>query len=167
MHREHSDARAAQSSERGFTLIELMMVVLIIAILIAVTIPVYFGATNRAKDRATQTSVKTALKAAKGLYTDTTDHTLATPATMTAELGAGSLDFVGAAVAPVGQKAVSVSGVSATYIVLSAHSKSGNCFYASSDESTGSTLYARIAAPGGCAANTAPLPADPAWQEAW
>jgi type IV pilus assembly protein PilA len=167
MQREHLDARAVRRSERGFTLIELMMVVLIIAILIAVTIPVFFGAANKAKDRATQTSVKTALKAAKGVYTDTTDYTLATPAALTAELGAGSVSFVGAGVSPTGQNRVSVNGVSASYIVLSAHSKSGNCFYASSNETTGAMLYAKLAAAGGCAANTAPVPADAAWQPAW
>ena len=40
--------------EEGFTLIELMVVVLIIAILIAIAIPTFLGARPRAQDRAAQ-----------------------------------------------------------------------------------------------------------------
>ena len=137
MHREHSGARAGQHEEHGFTLIELLMVILIIAILVAVLIPVFIGASTRAKDRAMQSSLHTALKGAKGLYTDKTDYTLATPAALRSEVGVGALTFVGPAVPPNGQKSVSVDAVSSAYIVLSGQSKSGDCFYAADDQLTG------------------------------
>ncbi|MHB8512537.1 MAG: prepilin-type N-terminal cleavage/methylation domain-containing protein, partial [Actinomycetota bacterium] len=41
-----------RSEESGFTLIELMVVVLIIAILIAIAIPTFLGARQRAQNRA-------------------------------------------------------------------------------------------------------------------
>src|SRR5262249_22420769 len=111
MHREHKDARAAQPAEAGFTLLELMMVVLIIGILIAVLIPVFLGANNRAKDRAVQSNLSTAITAAKGVYTDKTDYTLATPGRLTTE--AGALNFVASGTAPTSQSTVSVNAVNA------------------------------------------------------
>ena len=57
--------------EAGFTLIELMVVVLIIAILLAIAIPSLVGARTRAQDRAIQANVNTALKAEKVQFADT------------------------------------------------------------------------------------------------
>jgi type IV pilus assembly protein PilA len=48
---ERPRARGRRSGEAGFTLIELMVVVLIIAILIAIAIPTFLGARSRAQDR--------------------------------------------------------------------------------------------------------------------
>jgi type IV pilus assembly protein PilA len=54
----------------GFTLIELMVVVLIIAILIAIAIPTFLGLRQRAQDRAAQSDLRNALTGAKAFYTD-------------------------------------------------------------------------------------------------
>jgi len=59
-----------RSREDGFTLIELMVVVLIIAILIAIAIPTFLGAQNRARDRSAQSDLRNAATAAKTLSTD-------------------------------------------------------------------------------------------------
>lgn len=56
--------------DAGFTLVELMVVVLIIAILIAIAIPTFLGARQRAQDRAAQSNLRNALTAAKVHYTD-------------------------------------------------------------------------------------------------
>ncbi len=56
--------------DKGFTLIELMVVVLIIAILLAIAIPTFLGAQNKAKDRSAQSSARNALTNAKVLYAD-------------------------------------------------------------------------------------------------
>ena len=42
----------------GFTLIELMIVILIIAILVAIAVPVYIAATNNAKKRTCQANLR-------------------------------------------------------------------------------------------------------------
>lgn len=46
--------------DEGFTLIELMVVVLIIAILLAIAIPTFLGARERAADRAAQSNLRNA-----------------------------------------------------------------------------------------------------------
>ena len=48
-------------SESGFTLIELMVVLLIIAILLAVAIPTFLGVSGSARDRSAQSSATNAL----------------------------------------------------------------------------------------------------------
>jgi type IV pilus assembly protein PilA len=61
------------SGEAGFTLIELMVVVLVIGILIAIALPTYLGARKRAQDRAMQTNMRSGLAAALAYYTEKQD----------------------------------------------------------------------------------------------
>ena len=72
-------ARRDGDDEGGFTLIELMVVVLIIAILIAIAIPTFLGARQRAQDKAAQSSLRNGLTAAKTIYTDSEDYADAVP----------------------------------------------------------------------------------------
>lgn len=60
----------AQARDDGFTLIELMVVVLIIAILLAIAVPTFLGARQRANDRAAQSNLRNANTNALVFYTD-------------------------------------------------------------------------------------------------
>jgi type IV pilus assembly protein PilA len=115
------------NKEEGFTLIELMVVVLIIAILIAIAIPTFLGARQRANNRAAQSSLRNALTAAKTLFTDNNDYTAAGN---TALAGVEpSLTFVDSATNSDGPKKVSVKAVSATQWDAAVWSSASNCYY--------------------------------------
>jgi type IV pilus assembly protein PilA len=144
-----------ERDEDGFTLIELMVVVLIIAILLAIAIPTFLGARNRANDRAAQSSLRNGLTAAKTLFTDNQDYSAAT----SAALGGvePSISFVAAAAASTGPKVVSVDGGSSvsTTFVAAALSNSKTCFYIKDSTATGGgTTYASVANAGSCNAGT-------------
>src|SRR3954471_4074746 len=104
--------RRRKGSEEGFTLIELMVVVLIIAILIAIAIPTFLGARQRANNRAAQSSLRNALTAAHIIFTDNNDSTAATAGAVSAV--EPSLTFVANTASSSGPKTVSVKPVSAT-----------------------------------------------------
>src|SRR5665213_970411 len=68
-----NERRAAEfevegSADAGFTLIELMVVLLILAILLAIAIPTFLGVTGSANDRAAQSNLNTMLTNAKSIY---------------------------------------------------------------------------------------------------
>ena len=62
--------RERLNTEEGFTLIELMVVVLIIAVLVAIAIPSFLGFRNRAQDRSAQVDLRNTLLGEKAVWTD-------------------------------------------------------------------------------------------------
>src|SRR5262249_52552081 len=126
--------------ESGFTLIELMVVVLIIAILIAIAIPTFLGARQRAQNRATQSDLRNALTAQKTFYTD-----FQTYADASVPADAATLEDIEPRIRwitnlswVVGDVAVGSNTMPKAAVCLQEQSKSGTTF-ALADVSVGST----------------------------
>jgi len=121
--------RLGREQEEGFTLIELMVVVLIIAILIAIAIPTFLGARTRAQDRQAQSNLRNAFAAEKVVYTDDQVYTTTTASLTAVE---PSLNYVAngsiSAASANSPKDIFVD-VTAGVLTLGAKSKSGTCFY--------------------------------------
>jgi type IV pilus assembly protein PilA len=119
--------RRLRRDEEGFTLIELMVVVLIIAILLAIAIPTFLGARERAQERAAQSNVRNAYTAAKTIYTDNqtwtglnmTDVQNAEPSLIIAENTSTDAKIVDVLVS---------SAAGADWGVLTVKSANGKCF---------------------------------------
>jgi type IV pilus assembly protein PilA len=126
--------------EEGFTLIELMMVVLIIAILIAVAIPTFLGMRKNANDVAAKTSAVTTLKAAKAIFSSDDSYASVTPASL--RVAEVSVDYVDGATASSGSLIASVNVPDPSTFVASVYSASGTCFFIRDDNN--GTVYATL-----------------------
>jgi len=150
-----------RKEEKGFTLIELMVVVLIIAILIAIAIPTFLGARKRAQDRAAQSNLRQAVTSGKVIFTDKEDYTQATTGALAA--AEPSITWNTASADSTGPPTVSVTSPDNNTFIAAAFSKAGNCWYVRdhtvSDTYAG-TMWNKVAqtTSAGCNAAAAPTP---------
>jgi type IV pilus assembly protein PilA len=115
--------------DEGFTLVELMVVVLVIAILIAIAVPTFLGARQRAQDRAAQQVLRNGLVAVQ-LVLDDNDRTVPPRAAVLVELALIEpsitwLDHLDDAQAPVASVSIDTEPA---FVTIASGSASGNCF---------------------------------------
>jgi type IV pilus assembly protein PilA len=147
--------------ERGFTMVELLMVVTIIGILLAIAVPTFLGARRGANDRAAQSVVRHLLISAQSAALDGTADASKIQA------GEPGLHVVAPDVegsATRNEVSVLVDQLAGhSYVILTSRSTSGACF-AILEPSNGSTQYQRHDT-GACTANAF----DPStgWSDQW
>jgi len=128
-------------NERGFTMVELLMVVTIIGILMAIAIPTFIGTRGGANDRAAQTLVRNLLVSARsadiGNAADAAEIQASEPSLHVVAPdveGRASSSEVSVAVGELDGEA---------YVVLASRSTSGVCF-AVLEPQTGPTRYQEV-----------------------
>jgi type IV pilus assembly protein PilA len=158
-------ARQDENREGGFTLIELMVVVMIIAILVGIAIPAFLGARRRAQDTASKSDLRNALGTAQTIFTDNQAY-LATAAMVTS-LGTEepSLTFQNDTTPSTTAKMISLATSASTVggtldtIILASASGSGTCWFyrhvATAGLATSGTYYGTTTS-GACQASTLP-----------
>lgn len=104
--------------EGGFTLIELMVVVLIIAILVAIAIPSFIALRNRGYQAQARSSIRNAATSAQTYYTDMNGVYTGMDATALGNIEGSIVWDAGASPSSATPNEVYISGVSADDYVL-------------------------------------------------
>jgi len=128
--------------EAGFTLVELMVVVLIIAVLLAVAIPTFLQMRERAQDVAAKSSVRITLTDAKSFTADNDSYLLVTSASLAAS--EPSLTFVDETTPSTGHSVITQYVpdrlTTAKTFVAAAYSQAGKCFFLRDVTDAGTTF---------------------------
>jgi type IV pilus assembly protein PilA len=127
--------------EHGFTLVELMVVVLNLGILIAIALPTFTGALERVRDAASKASLRTALTAGR-VYVVTGNNGYAGAALTDLTALEASVRWVSESTDSTEPTTVS-RDVTGGALTLASFSKGGTCFFIR-DDLTQQLTYGRI-----------------------
>jgi type IV pilus assembly protein PilA len=129
--------QAVEGTEAGFTLIELMVVLLIMAILLAIAIPTFLGVKTGAQDRAVQSNLTNALTSAKAAYANGGTYAVTAAAEVTALTAAEPNIGFETTAATSGTNNLSVAtSTDGQELMLIGFSQSGQCWAAVDNEGT-------------------------------
>jgi type IV pilus assembly protein PilA len=134
-----------EGTESGFTLIELMVVLLIMAILLAIAIPTFLGVKGGAQDRAAQSNLTNGLLSAKALYTSQGTYPVAASFTATMATQEPELVFTTATVTTTPSNQISFDiSADGNQVILVDYSpnNSGTCWALSDNNGAATALGA-------------------------
>jgi prepilin-type N-terminal cleavage/methylation domain-containing protein len=157
-------------SEEGFTLVELMMVVLILGVVMVMGLTTFRGFRERALDTAAKETAASALETGRILFTDHATYRDVTPAELTA--AEPSMDFVDEVTNSSGPRHTSTwvpdRATTGHIFVAAVYSESGRCFLVR-DWITLGIGFAVVedVTPADCTADVAATPAVPYWAPTW
>jgi type IV pilus assembly protein PilA len=146
-----------RQSEEGFTLIELMVVVLIMGILMAIAIPTFLATQGSAHDASAKSNATNALTNEKAYFESNQVFTTGA-ASLDSNLPWGSAPAASNTVSAVAGTTASgalTAATTGTALLIEASSKSGNCFYIADDESLSTPVLGYAETSGACLATSA------------
>jgi type IV pilus assembly protein PilA len=130
------------AAEAGFTLIELMVVLLIIAILLAIAIPTFLGVTSSANDRAAQSNLTNGLTEATAQYQNSGQSYSGISALLSASAPEFTWNASATSCTTATPNCISVTSYDlastndAQGLVIAAMSKTGTCWYVAQLQAT-------------------------------
>jgi prepilin-type N-terminal cleavage/methylation domain-containing protein len=144
---EKRTAKLDGEAESGFTLIELMVVLLIMAILLAIAIPTFLGVKGGAQDRAAQSDLNTTLTNAKAIYGN--NQSYPSPASVTGAFSAAEASLTFTFITSMttafptkidpGNVAIAVSGDYTGIMMVNVSQTGKDCWWLISNEATDTT----------------------------
>ena len=121
-----NQGKVKRRQDDGFTMVELLIVVLILGILVGIAVPSFLWHRHTAQDRAAQASLKNALTAARAEYVDPASFSNLDAARMNQV--EPTIKFVNESTSSTAPYMVSVLPISTDEWLAAAKSDSGDCF---------------------------------------
>jgi len=146
--RQAAELDGMGEAEAGFTLIELMVVLLIIAILLAIAIPTFLGVTSSANDRAAQSNLTNGLTEATAQYQNAGQSYLGISSLLSASAPEFTWNLSSTACTTLTPNCISVAPVDVASntdqqgLIIAAMSKTGTCWWVAQLQATPAVLSA-------------------------